>query len=197
MNLRKSFIDITGHFTERTITGTFYRLGLFIFLYTIWRLTLMHMEDAGFFRTGFTFMHELLSAFICKVSVFVFRVVYPTITTTSYHLICINDTGTLRLYPGCSGLQPLLWITFILAFYPIKIKTKLWLFPVSWLIILVATMIHFMMLIPIAYDAPSWFPLSHKWFSRVMFYGLFFLVWVLWENISFKPLKKIKVKAND
>jgi exosortase/archaeosortase family protein len=98
-------------------------------------------------------------------------------------MIVIDGTRVIFLSKLCTGVDPMLRMTFIFLFYPMKFKTKLWVFPVSILIILLAATLHFMILIPIAYQAREWYEFSHDWVTKFIFYGFYFMVWLMWERI--------------
>ena len=170
---------------KNSSSGTLYRLGLFIILYFFGRYVLLLFEGS----TVFSNLHKPFLWFIDNVSVGFWSIFYNNLVSTSDYIVRINNTECIQLFPGCSGLHPILRMTFILLFYPIPWKIKSWLFPISWVIILLAATIHFILLIPIAYHWPEYYNFSHNWLTRILFYGFYFLTWLLWERVGY-PKKK-------
>ncbi|MCX6267613.1 MAG: exosortase/archaeosortase family protein, partial [Bacteroidetes bacterium] len=112
-----------------------------------------------------------------------FSLLYENVNTTAGGVVNINGQGIIYLAPGCSGLKQMLLIIFILICYPISIKLKTFLLPVSVVIIFLAVILHFVLLVPVALYYPDLFLLAHDYFMIVLFYGFFFLTWVLWEKV--------------
>ncbi|MFH1160103.1 MAG: exosortase/archaeosortase family protein [bacterium] len=169
---------------EHSSSGTLFRLGLFFFLYFIGRYFISFLERSALFSTLFTSLHQPFLWFIDKVSIGFWSFFYPGLSCAPDHIVIINNTKVIQLFPGCSGLQPMLRMTFILLLYPLPWKTKSWLFPLSWFIILFAATVHFILLIPIAYHWPEWYTFSHNWLTRIIFYSFYFLTWLIWEKIG-------------
>ena len=170
---------------ENSSRGTLYRLGLFIILYFVGRYVLLLFEGT----TILINLHKPFLWFIDNVSVGFWSIFYHNLASTPDYIVSINNSGCIQLFPGCSGLQPTLRMTFILLLYPIPWKTKSWLLPLSWVIILFAATIHFILLIPIACHWPEYYNFSHHWLTRILFYGFYFLTWLFWERVGY-PRKK-------
>ena len=170
---------------EHSFFGMLYRLGLFLFLYFIGRYFILFLEGSALFSTLFPSLHQPFLWFIDNVSIGFLGVFYLNLSSTPDYVVSINNIEVIQLFPGCSGLHPILRMTFILLLYPIPWKTKSWLFPLSWFIILFAATIHFILLIPIAYHWPDYYNFSHHWLTRIIFYGFYFLTWLIWEKVGY------------
>ena len=185
MSIRIAISRLRSSLLETSTTGTIYRLGLFIILYFIGRYVLLLFEKTTFF----SILHQPLLWFIDNLSIGFWSIFYPDLSSTSEYIVSINGFECIQLFPGCSGLHPILRMTFILLLYPIQWSKKIWLLPVSWLIILFAATIHFILLIPVSYHWPDYYDFSHNWLTRILFYGFYFLTWLIWEKVGY-PKKK-------
>ena len=185
MSIKTAIRSLKSSLLENSTIGTIYRFGLFIILYFIGRDVLWLFAMTKSFST----LHQPLLCFIDYVAVGFWSIFYPNLSSTSDYIVSINNTECIQLLPGCSGLQPIMRMTFILLLYPIPWKIKSWLFPLSWAIILLAATIHFILLIPISYHWPEYYDFSHNWLTKIIFYGFYFLTWVLWERVGY-PKKK-------
>jgi exosortase/archaeosortase family protein len=193
MKFRKTFTDIRQKYKELSLTGTLMRLGMLLILYPIGHYIPFWMSKAPILFSVMQILYEWVSVFIVNGSILMLKLFYPTILADANHVIYIHGTGIVFLSPPCTGLDPMIRMAFIFLFYPLKIKIKLWVLPLSILFILVAATIHFIMLITIVYEAKEWYRFSHEWLTKVIFYGFYFMVWVMWENIL-KNKKAINTK---
>jgi len=166
---------------ENSSTGTLIRFLWFLFLYFTGRYFLLLFEGFLFF----SLLHEPFLFTVNQVSTAFLGLFYDNLTSTPEYIVWINNREVIRLAAGCSGLQPVLRITFILMLYPVSWKAKAWLLPLSWFILVVAAAIHFILLIPVAFHWPEYYSFSHNWGTRIIFYGFYFLTWRIWEKVGF------------
>ena len=185
MSIKDVLNSLWTRLHENSFTCKLLRLGLFIFLYFIGRYLLLLFEGT----TLLNYIHMPFLWTIDLVSTSFYGLFYNNITSSSDYIVSINNIEVIHLLPGCSGLHPFLRMTFILLLYPLPWKTKSLLFPLSWFIILFAATIHFIILIPINYHWPEYYSFSHNWFTKIIFYGFYFLIWLIWERVGY-PKKK-------
>ncbi len=181
---------------EHSARGQMLRLIFFLIIYFVGRYPIMLLELTSFGLTIFTPIHLLISNLITFACCFTLQGFYPDIHSSLNHTIYIKGTPIIQMvYPGCTGLQPMIRLSFALLFYPIIWIRKIYLFPISWIIIFIATFLHFLLLIPIACTYPEWFNFAHDWLTRIIFYGFYFLCWILWEKaISFPTRNFLNTK---
>ena len=189
MSLKIVLSNLRSNLHANTSSGLLHRLGLFLLLYFIGRYFFILAQRSTLLSTSFFYLHQPFLWIINKVSISFWSLFYHNVTSNSDYIICINETEIIQLLPGCSGLQLLLRITFILLLYPLPWKMKAWLFPLSCLIILFAATIHFIILIPIAYHWPEYYNFSHNWLTKIIFYGFYFMIWVIWERVGYPKQK--------
>lgn len=188
MFIKKGLYNLWTKLKEHSLFGTLYRLGLFLFLYFIGRYFILFFEESTLFLTLFVSLHQPFLWLIDTISIGFWRIFYTNLSSTHdyEYIVIINNIEVIRLLPGCSGLHQILRITFILLLYPLPWRTKSWLLPISWLIIFFAATIHFILLIPIAYHWPEYYSFSHNWITKAIFYGFFFLTWIIWEKVGYR-----------
>ena len=185
MLIKKILYNLWGKLHEHSSLGILYRLGLFIFLYFIDRYLLFSFK--GIILINYLHIPFLWSIDI--VSTEFLGLFYSNLTSSPDYTISINNIEVIHLFPGCSGFHPILRLTAILLLYPIPWKYKSWLFPLSWLIILFAATLHFILLVPIANEWREYYSFFHNWLTKIIFYGFYFLIWLIWEKIGY-PKKK-------
>ena len=190
MIIAKALSSLWSKLNELSTIGTLYRLGLFLILYFLGRYIIIFLEEPRLFTSLFASIHQPFLWCINKVSTGFLGLCYHNLLSTSDYIISINNIEIIQLLPGCSGFHPILRLTFILLFFPIPWRTKSWLFPLSWLIILLAATIHFILLFLIANHWPEYYSFSHNWLTRIIFYGFYFLIWLIWERVGY-PKKKM------
>ena len=189
--------DFLARLHQQSTIGTLYRLGFFLFLYFIGRYLILFLEESAFFSSLLFLLHQPFLWLIDHVSKGFLGLFYSNLTSSSDYIVSINNIEIIRLLPGCSGLDPIMRITFILLLYPLDWKTKSWLFPLSWFIILFAATIHFILLIPIAYHWPEYYSFSHNWLTRIIFYGFYFLIWLIWEKVGYPKKNNMESGIRD
>jgi exosortase/archaeosortase family protein len=165
--------------------GKIARLILFIILYIISKEICSIMINNSEINSLFFPIYESLSIFITDSCCYILRFLYPDIHTTPNHTIVILGQTPIRLYPGCTGLHQMISISLVLFFYPISIKKKLLLWPLSIGILAFASIIHFLILIPISYKFSCLFNFAHNYLTRTVYYSFYFICWILWEKIAF------------
>ena len=153
------------------------------------RFLIIFIDQSNFLAPIISIIHKPFLWYIINFSTFFWGTFYSNILSTQDFILIINNIEVIQLMPGCDGLYPILRMTFILILYPLPWRTKLWLLPLSWLIILFAATIHFLQLIPVAYQWPEYYTFSHNWISRFIFYLFYFLTWILWEKVGY-PKKR-------
>ncbi|HNY01138.1 MAG TPA: exosortase/archaeosortase family protein [Bacteroidales bacterium] len=173
-----------------------WQLFLFILLYKLGELVFAYLDTTRLFSTLFEAFYYRLSAVITLASVKVYSLFYKEIYSTSDFLIVINDVRTIQMQHGCTGLMQLFQIFFILMFFPLTLKKKLFYFPVSFFVIVFAALLHYLILIEIAHSHREHFSVFHDTITRVIFYTFFFLNFILWIKTA-KQNRRISCSDTD
>ncbi len=169
----------------RDKTARYFRdLVIFILLYKAGEYIFNFLEGYDLFVRFFSHIYYGLSYLITFISVKLYALVYVSISSDSDFVITINDTKAIQMMHGCTGLMQLFQVVFILLLFPMNPRLKLAWMPVSVSVIIVASIIHYLILIPVAYSSPGNFTVYHNIISRVVFYIIFFLNFVWWNNAA-------------
>lgn len=186
MDIKNALRSNWARIREHSAAGFLLRLGWFLILYLIAGQLYSIIISVLVKFIPEDVIHNPLLWIIYNTSVKFWGLFYPNLSTTAGYIVRINHVDVIQLFSPCSGLNALFRITIILLLYPLPWKTKFWLFPLSWFIILIAATIHFILLIPIACQWPDWYSFSHNWLTRIVFYGFYFLTWLMWEKVGYR-----------
>ena len=169
---------------DRT-TRYFSNLLLFILLYKTGQYLFEWMASADMFQQAIAGLYDALSALVTRVTTW-FYALFFAVTVQPGYIICIDGVQTIRMENGCTGLMQIFQVLFILVFFPVSARHKLWLAPAALIIMVLASLIHYIILVPAAWYAPAHFVLFHDIISRVIFYCIFFVNFVLWNRTAEK-----------
>lgn len=169
---------------------------VFLVLYKIGDYIWEYIENHGFFHHTTQILYNFLIEFIAKTSALFYSLFFKSVETSPGGFLIINGRTDIFVGPGCTGLKQTLLILFIIIFYPISYKLKTFLIPLSAVIILTATILHFIMLVPVARSFPDWFRFAHDYLTMTIFYGFFFLTWLFWEKIRETAAERDKLHHN-
>jgi exosortase/archaeosortase family protein len=166
---------------EKSLKGKLSRFILFLALYLIGRYLLMIFESTEIAKTLLSPLFDYIAYLITKLCCFVMQLFYPDIYSSNNYTIYISGNPIIQLFPFCTGLNPMIRLSFTLFLYPISWRVKFFLFPISILTIFVAASLHFGLLIPIELYYPKWYDFAHDWVTKGIFYSFYFTCWLLWE----------------
>lgn len=171
-------------------TGSYFlRLFYFILLYKTGEYLFKFLERKEIAGDWFAIPYEVLSDLITRVTASFYSLVYTSLEVSAGYVISINGIPTIRMMEGCTGLMQLFQVLFILVLFPLKWKTKALFLPLAAAIILGASVIHYIILVPVAHSFPGQFGLFHDILSRIVFYCFFFLNFMLWNRKAFFPYR--------
>ena len=102
----------------------------------------------------------------------------------SFHVdtIMFKNGQALQEQPLCTALKQVIQFTLLLLIYPGPLKYKIWYLPLSWVILLVSAIIHLVILALTLAWTPSNYMLMHIYISRWFFFGMYFIIWLIWEE---------------
>jgi len=105
------------------------------------------------------------------------------------------DTGeTIRIVWGCSGVKQMFIFTVIMLFSYGSWKHKLWFIPLGILICHGINIVRILVLGLIAYRYPAQLDLFHTYIFKYVFYGIIFLIWLVWNEKFGYEKEKIVTK---
>ena len=183
--------QVVSLFKAQSLLGQCLRFFYFLFLCFFLRYFELLFYTTSIGSTLFNPLYESLSLFITKSSCFFWRWSYSDIHATANHTILIGDQAPIKMLPGCTGLSHILRLIFVLFLYPMSFKKKGYIFAPTIFIIILASTLHFVILIPIAYHRPELYEFAHNYFTKILFFGLIFICWLMWEKIRSFPKNEV------
>lgn len=166
----------TRFFSE--IKGLLIFLGLYVITLFINRY-IFNVENSSLNVIKITFQNLIdFEVLIISELFSIFSLSKETIENTIY----FQNNDYITVLPGCSGLYQMMQITFIMIFYPGPWKKKIWYIPLSIVFILLAALLHLILLCIVVIIKPEMFHFTHTHVYRWLFYGCFFLIWLVWQE---------------
>lgn len=160
-------------------------------LYKIWsRVDFFPIKD------GVGDIHQFLIGNITNFSAKIVSNIFNLEISTANSCELFNNVVELKIYDGCSGFQQI--VQFMLFFAIIKGRTinKLWFIPAGALIIHITNIIRMVGLFITLQYLPAYFDFFHVYIFKVIFYGVIFLMWMVWvEKVSERKFKIPNVKG--
>jgi len=95
-----------------------------------------------------------------------------------------------RIIAGCTGVKQFYMMTVILLFSRGRMTHKSWYWFASMIVLLSYNVVRLMILTYIVRDHQELFELMHVHVMKYIFYGLMFLLWLLWDEWLRKVLTK-------
>jgi exosortase/archaeosortase family protein len=132
----------------------------------------------------FTRLFHWLMEIEFTISSFLVGLIFPVTLNKAQFLINLPNNNSIFLFEGCSGLKQVIQFTLLILCYPGRIQRKLWYIPFSTMVLLIAAMIHFIFLCVVLYKLPEQYEFMHDNLSRWFFFGIFFLLWVLFIRVK-------------
>lgn len=105
--------------------------------------------------------------------------------TTLYPNNVVRHNESLRsvwVIWGCSGIKQAYIFFCIIAFYKGPWKHKLWYIPLGLIVVYLFNNFRIIFITAIIDKYPAQFHLWHEYIMKYAFYGIIFLMWVLWNE---------------
>ncbi len=96
--------------------------------------------------------------------------------------ICLGSPGSLSISYPCSGLRQFTQFTLLMIFYPGPWRRKTWFVPLGLLAVHFTNLLRIVGLSLVIVYLPQFWHLFHGFITKGMFYLVFFLLWLLWEE---------------
>lgn len=151
-----------------------------------WKFTVLG-EEVGrgavtWFGLDLTWYFDVLADHIAGIVYSLLDFFDLDVTLTNGNRIRFVETGvgTVIVW-GCTGIkQAFIWLVIMLAARGRWID-KLWYIPVGWLFAYAFNIFRIFMVALLTRNHPEWFELLHTYIFKYMFYGCFFLLWLLYD----------------
>jgi exosortase/archaeosortase family protein len=93
-----------------------------------------------------------------------------------------NGGIIINIIWGCTGIKQMFIYTGVMLFYCGPFRKKLWYIPMGWIILTIYNVMRVALTIMLTNGHPEKFEILHDGILRYIYYGLVFLLWVIWEE---------------
>jgi len=160
---------------------------LLSFLGWAFLLLLLWVVLETFFHEQVMEVHSVLIVEQTKISGFILRLLGYSVHTEygiPGHMskITLEDTASVYIGSGCSGLELFLIFAGFIIIFKGAIRHKIWFVPLGLLLVLILNIIRIIALIILVYKAPEYMDFNHKYTFVFIVYGAIFLLWIWWVN---------------
>jgi len=119
-----------------------------------------------------------------------------------FHLIGLSwhfdNGGYIEIVDGCSGLKAFFQFIVIILFSSGPWRHKIWYIPMGLVILFISNIIRIIGLLLVVYYYQTAYAFAHNYFFRPFFYGVIFLLWVIWvEYFKNGKTKNIRRKRKN
>ncbi len=112
------------------------------------------------------------------------------LTVNKYFIFRLETGEVMRMVWGCAGVKQMFIFTVIILFSFGSWKHKLWFIPVGVLICHGINILRILLLALIVYRYPAQMDLFHSYIFKYAFYGIIFLMWLVWnEKFGYEKIK--------
>ncbi|OJV37306.1 MAG: hypothetical protein BGO29_05900 [Bacteroidales bacterium 36-12] len=166
--------------------------GVFIFFVTLfvanyfWKFTMIGDESddvVTFFGIDLSSAFNFMSAHVAKVVFGFMRFVGYSIQLDELSNIVSHDNNiAVRIVWACTGYKQAYIFTVIMLFAKGSFVRKLWYIPSGLVVVYLFNIFRIIMIVAAIKENPSSFEFLHERFYKYLFYGIIFLMWMLWEE---------------
>jgi len=170
--------------------GVLYFVVLLLLTHFLWKLVVdgdLHGQRIAIFGKDLTPQFHSLSVFTVNMVHWLVRL-FPN-TDDFYKngsLMYFQDGIRINIIWGCTAVKQLYIFIVIMLFYKGPWKKKLWYIPAGCVILWVYNIVRIAMICWLTYQHSERFYFLHEGLFRYIFYGLIFLLWVIWEEMFAK-----------
>ena len=163
-----------------------------------WKLTVMGDENG----LEASFLGVDLSVFfggLCYHLATVVHAFYDFIGVPTFlHETVIRHTNGegVSIVWGCNGIKQSFIFTMIMLFAQGPMKHKLWFIPLGLVCVYLINVARLLFLTYVVRDYPDTFEFWHGGVTKYLFYGLIFLMWVLWNDYLVPRFTNTKKVSN-
>ena len=167
--------------------GVIYFMALMLFTHFLWKIVVdgdLHSQYIAIFGQNMTPQFHVLSAHTAKI-VHWLVCLFPNTDDFFNRDTSLYFQGGkmyIDIIWGCTSVKQLYMFIIIIAFYRGPWIKKLWYIPLGCLILWIYNIIRIAMICYLTYYQPEKFDFYHEGLFRYIFYGLMFLLWVIWEE---------------
>ena len=151
-----------------------------------WKWTVVADENGGgpvfWLGMNISLPFDYMSRHVAKV---VYRLVCLTRDTILYFppdILRFDSGSSVKIVWGCTAIkQAFIWLV-IMLFARGRQWHKLWFIPIGWVCIYAFNILRIYWITLVIEHHPEMFELLHSYIFKYLFYGMMFLLWVLWAE---------------
>jgi exosortase/archaeosortase family protein len=102
-----------------------------------------------------------------------------------------NNGWKISIIWGCTGIKQMFIFTGIMLFYWGPFLKKLWYIPMGWVILTAYNVVRIATTVLLTKHHPERFESLHDGILRYIYYGIVFMLWVVWNEVIFSKNKKL------
>lgn len=166
-----------------------------------WKWTMVGDENGDsvtWFGLDITAPFEFMACHIASVVFWLVSLVRDTASMTDAHTIHFTSGSGTTIIWGCTALkQSFIWLCLILTVRSVSKEfrrqtwlNKLWFIPFGWICCYAFNILRIFIISLFIEFHPDWFHVLHDYIFKYIFYGMLFLLWVLF-------VEKIRPKSRE
>lgn len=110
--------------------------------------------------------------------------------------ICFHSHNRISIIWGCTAIKQSFIFLCIMSITSGPWKHKLWYLPLGLLIIYLFNILRIFVISMVVENHPEYFHILHEEILKYVFYGVIFLVWMIWEEkFNLKKKKKTSIET--
>lgn len=174
-------------FPEKLIPlkGIIYFFIILLGAHFFWKFTMLGDES----DLVVTFFGLDLSAGFNLMVNHVAKVVYDILSVLDYNVqlegnnVIRHDNGVaVQIVWACTGFKQAYIFITIIAFYKGPLLKKMWFIPAGLIVVYLFNIFRILMIVASIRENPDSFEFLHEGLYKYLYYGVIFLMWVLWEE---------------
>lgn len=165
--------------------GVFYFFVILFVSHFFWKFTMLGDESDAivtFFGMDLSAIFNWMSAHVAKVSHAWLSFLGYEVKLEPNNIITYANGVAVKIVWACSGFKQAYIFTVIIAFYYGPWLKKLWYIPAGLVIVYLYNIFRIVAIIALIENNPKNFALLHEGVFKYIYYGVIFLMWVLWEE---------------
>lgn len=169
----------------QTYKGVIYFVVILLVSHFIWKFTMIGDESdkiVTFFGMDVSAPFNFMSAHVASVTAYFLDLAGYDVVLDPNNSIRHDNGEVIRIVWACSGLKQAYIFFTIIAFYPGSFRRKLWFIPAGLLVVYLFNIFRITYIIAAVKHNPEQFEFLHEHLFKYLFYGVIFLMWVLWEE---------------
>jgi len=166
------------------VHGIIYFMLILACCHFFWKFTVTGEES----DTLVTFFGIDISAPFNRMTGWVTANVASTLSWIGIHFhlrgtsILFHGNNGIEIIWGCNGLKQMYIFFCIIAFYAGSWRHKLWYIPAGLVVVHLFNIFRLTVIAAVVRNHPEYFNLMHTYLFKYLFYGVIFLMWMIWDK---------------